>query len=125
MPINIKNGAEIARMREAGSVVALIHARIQEAIAPGVTTAKLDAIARDTLAEAGARSSFLGYHGFPGHICARSMRRSSTAFRAARLGRGGHRLDRRRRDRQRVPRRLGVDLWRGADLGGGGPVAGG
>jgi methionyl aminopeptidase len=70
MPINIKNGAEIARMREAGSVVALIHARIQEAIAPGVTTAKLDAIARDTLAEAGARSSFLGYHGFPGHICA-------------------------------------------------------
>jgi methionyl aminopeptidase len=70
MPINIKNGAEIARMREAGSVVALIHARIQEAIAPGVTTAKLDAIARDTLGEAGARSSFLGYHGFPGHICA-------------------------------------------------------
>jgi len=70
MPINIKNGSEISRMREAGKVVALIHARIEEAIRPGVTTGELDAIARDTLAEAGARSSFLGYHGFPGHICA-------------------------------------------------------
>ena len=70
MPINIKNGAEIQRMREAGRVVALIHGRIQDAIRPGVSTAELDAVARDTLAEAGAVSSFLGYHGFPGHICA-------------------------------------------------------
>ena len=43
-------------------------ARIERAIAPGVTTADLDAIARDTLAESGAVSSFLGYHGFPAHI---------------------------------------------------------
>ena len=76
MAINIKNAAEIQRMREAGRVVALIHARIQEAVQPGVTTAELDAIARDILAEMGARSSFLGYPGppgvpnFPGHICA-------------------------------------------------------
>ena len=70
MPITIKNPSEIGRMREAGRVVALIHARIQEAIAPGVTTAALDGIARQTLAETGAKSSFLGYRGFPGHICA-------------------------------------------------------
>jgi methionyl aminopeptidase len=76
MAINIKNSVEINRMREAGRVVALIHARIQDAVRPGVTTAELDAIARDTLAEKGARSSFLGYPGppgvpdFPGHICA-------------------------------------------------------
>ena len=70
MPINIKNGAEIRRMREAGRVVALIHGRIQDAIRPGITTAELDAVARETLAEVGAVSSFLGYHGFPGHICA-------------------------------------------------------
>src|SRR5687768_4397341 len=76
MAINIKNSAEINRMRDAGRVVALIHARIQEAVRPGVTTAELDAIARDTLAELGARSSFLGYPGppnvpdFPGNICA-------------------------------------------------------
>jgi methionyl aminopeptidase len=35
-----------------------------------VTTAELDEIARETLAETGAVSSFLGYRGFPAHICA-------------------------------------------------------
>ena len=70
MTMTIKNEDEIRRMDEAGQVVAIIHARIERAIAPGVTTADLDAIARDTLVESGAVSSFLGYHGFPGHICA-------------------------------------------------------
>ena len=70
MTMTIKNEDEILRMDEAGQVVALVHARIEPAIAPGVTTAELDTIARDTLAESGAVSSFLGYHGFPAHICA-------------------------------------------------------
>src|ERR687894_3321214 len=70
MTMTIKNEDEIRRMDEAGQVVANIHARIERAIAPGVTTADLDALARDTLVESGAVSSFLGYHGFPGHICA-------------------------------------------------------
>jgi methionyl aminopeptidase len=70
MTMTIKNEEEIRRMDEAGQVVALIHARIQAAISPGVTTADLDTIARDTLGESGAVSSFLGYHGFPAHICA-------------------------------------------------------
>lgn len=69
MTITIKNVNEIRRMDEAGQVVALVHARIQPAITPGVTTAELDDIALDTLDEAGAVSSFLGYHGFPAHIC--------------------------------------------------------
>jgi methionyl aminopeptidase len=70
MTMTIKNEDEIRRMEEAGQIVASIHARIERAIAPGVTTADLDGIARDTLVESGAVSSFLGYHGFPGHICA-------------------------------------------------------
>jgi methionyl aminopeptidase len=70
MTMTIKNEDEIRRMDEAGQVVANIHARIERAIAPGVTTADLDEIARDTLVESGAVSSFLGYHGFPGNICA-------------------------------------------------------
>lgn len=68
--MTIKNEEEIRRMDDAGQVVALVHARIQAAISPGVTTADLDTIARDTLEESGAVSSFLGYHGFPAHICA-------------------------------------------------------
>ncbi|MER3452293.1 MAG: type I methionyl aminopeptidase, partial [Acidimicrobiia bacterium] len=52
---------EIARMRRAGRVVAEMHARIRDAIRPGVTTAELDKVAREVLAERGARSNFLGY----------------------------------------------------------------
>src|ERR671916_1422807 len=70
MTMTIKNEDEIRRMDKAGQVVARIHDRIERAIVPGVTTADLDTIARETLAESGAVSSFLGYHGFPGHICA-------------------------------------------------------
>jgi len=70
MAITIKNEREIARMREAGHVVAVCHQRVQQAIVPGVTTGELDAIVRDTVAEFGAVASFLGYGGFPGNICA-------------------------------------------------------
>jgi methionyl aminopeptidase len=70
LPMTIKNPAEIDRMRAAGRVVVLVHERLRRAIRPGISTGDLDAVARDTLAEHGARSSFLGYHGFPGHICA-------------------------------------------------------
>lgn len=70
MPITIKNERDIERMRVAGQLVALCHHRIAEAIAPGVTTAELDVIVRDTVKEHGAQASFLDYNGFRGHICA-------------------------------------------------------
>ena len=70
MAITIKNESEIARMREAGHVVAVCHARVEPAIAPGVTPKDLDALVRDTIAELGATSNFYGHHGFPGYICA-------------------------------------------------------
>jgi methionyl aminopeptidase len=60
---------EIAKMRRAGRVVAEMHARTREAIRPGVTTAELDRLAREVLERRGARSNFLGYHGFPAVIC--------------------------------------------------------
>lgn len=69
MSMTIKNANEIERMRAAGLVVALVHARIQEALQPGITTQELDDIARETLKANGAVSSFLGYHSFPRHIC--------------------------------------------------------
>lgn len=67
--MTVKSPAEIAKMRDAGRVVAFIHTRIEAEITAGVTTMDLDEIARDALREQGAVSSFLGYHGFPGHIC--------------------------------------------------------
>jgi methionyl aminopeptidase len=60
---------EIAKMRRAGRVVAEMHARTRAAARPGVTTAELDRIAREVLDQRGARSNFLGYHGFPAVIC--------------------------------------------------------
>ena len=68
--IELKTPDQIALMREAGLVVARALAAMRAAVAPGVSTADLDAIARAVLREAGASSSFLGYHGYPAVICA-------------------------------------------------------
>ncbi len=68
--MTIKNEGEIQKMEAAGQLVAYIHSRIEPVIQPGVTTKELDDIARDIIKERGAKSSFLGYHGYPAHICA-------------------------------------------------------
>jgi len=65
-----KSPAEIRTMRRAGRVVAEMHEACARAARPGVTTGDLDRVARDVLARRDAVSNFLGYHGFPGVICA-------------------------------------------------------
>lgn len=70
MGISLKSAADIAKMKRAGHVVAVCHERVRAAIAPGVSTQELDDIVRDTIAEHGATSNFLGHHGFTGNICA-------------------------------------------------------
>jgi methionyl aminopeptidase len=67
-----RSADDLAKMRRAGRVVAEMHARIREAIRPGVTTAELDRVGRDVIERRGARSNFLGYGHppFPGVICA-------------------------------------------------------
>ena len=67
--IQIKSPDEIALMREAGLVVARTLAKLRDAVAPGVTTADLDALAEESIRTQGAVPSFLGYRGFPGSIC--------------------------------------------------------
>jgi methionyl aminopeptidase len=72
--IQLKTPEQIDLMRQAGLVVARALAAMRDAVAPGVSTADLDAIARDVLREAGASSSFLnydiGYGPYPAVICA-------------------------------------------------------
>lgn len=65
----IRTESELASMRKAGRVVAEMLAACAAAVRPGVSTAELDAVAREVLARRGARSNFLGYHGFPAVIC--------------------------------------------------------
>jgi methionyl aminopeptidase len=67
--IQIKSSAEIALMREAGLVVARALAATAEAVAPGVSTADLDAVAADVIRREGATPNFLNYHGYPATIC--------------------------------------------------------
>src|SRR5258708_10488650 len=64
-----KTRPQIALMRKAGSVVAEMHEVCTRAAKPGATTLELDAAAREGLARRGARSNFLGYHGFPAVAC--------------------------------------------------------
>jgi methionyl aminopeptidase len=64
-----RSGEEIAKMRRAGKVVAEMHAVTRQAAKPGVTTAELDALAKDVIERRGARSNFLNYRGFPAVIC--------------------------------------------------------
>jgi methionyl aminopeptidase len=65
-----KSAAEIEAMARAGRVVVETIAAIGEAIAPGVTTAELDAIAEETIRSQRGVPTFKGYRGFPASICA-------------------------------------------------------
>ena len=68
-PIEVKSPAQLAIMREAGLVTAAALHAAAAAVAPGVSTAELDAIAEREIRSAGALPSFKGYHGYPATIC--------------------------------------------------------
>ena len=59
--IPVKTRREVERMREAGRHVAEILLELRERVAPGVTTAELDAFASQAIARRGVTSSFKGY----------------------------------------------------------------
>jgi methionyl aminopeptidase len=64
-----RSSEELNKMRKAGKVVAEMHEATRAAIRPGVTTRELNEVAAEVLANRGARSNFLNYHGFPAVIC--------------------------------------------------------
>lgn len=74
--ISIKSQREIDKMKKAGEVVMLVLNKMEEVIAPGVTTRELDRIAAEVIKSKGAIPSFKGvpcpYGGmdYPGVICA-------------------------------------------------------
>ncbi|MDP9264540.1 MAG: type I methionyl aminopeptidase [Chloroflexota bacterium] len=67
--ITLKTPQDTARMRDAGRVVAAMLARCRAALRAGITTGELDRIAAEELRRHGAKSSFLGYYGYPATIC--------------------------------------------------------
>ncbi|MBU6180444.1 MAG: type I methionyl aminopeptidase [Verrucomicrobia bacterium] len=67
--IQLRSGAELDGLREAGSIAAEVLARTSSLVRPGVTTGEIDRAAADFMADHSCKSAFLGYRGFPGRIC--------------------------------------------------------
>ena len=65
-----KSPAEIEKMRAANQVVARILDELAAMVAPGVSTADLDAAAEAKVRAAGAEPAFKGYRGYPATLCA-------------------------------------------------------
>ncbi len=65
-----RSAAELERMRDAGRLVGEVLTELTAMVAPGVTTADLDAAAEKRILAAGAVPAFKGYHGYPATICA-------------------------------------------------------
>jgi len=76
MAITLRSKREIELMRKAGAVVADVLLKLKEIAEPGITTAKLDSVALQMAADAGAEVLFKGVRTplsgipFPGAICA-------------------------------------------------------
>jgi methionyl aminopeptidase len=67
--IEILSSREIDKLRRAGACAAATLAHVGERIAPGVTTAQIDAWVREDTARRGGEPSQLGYKGFPAAVC--------------------------------------------------------
>lgn len=66
---HVQSADVIERMRESGRIAADAMHAAAAAIAPGVTTDTLDAIAHEYMVDHGAYPSTLGYRGYPKSLC--------------------------------------------------------
>ena len=73
--ITIKSSRELDLMREAGRIIAEAKLAVKNALAPGVTSLEMDALAEEIIKKRGAIPSFKGYQPaphmppFPASIC--------------------------------------------------------
>ena len=67
--IAIKNGQELANMRQACKITAAARALAGEMVRPGIATREIDKAVHDFIVSQGAKPSFLNYSGFPASTC--------------------------------------------------------
>ena len=67
--ISIKTPREIELMREAGAIVGDTHKYLIPYLKPGITTKKIDELARKYILSRGATPSCYHYECYPGNIC--------------------------------------------------------
>jgi methionyl aminopeptidase len=65
-----RSAAELRRLRDVNQLVGSVLAQLRAAVAPGVTTEDLDALAERGIRAGGAVPAFKGYKGYPATICA-------------------------------------------------------
>ena len=65
-----KSPAELEKMRAANQLVAQVLEGLAAMVAPGISTADLDAAAESKVRAAGAEPAFKGYRGYPATLCA-------------------------------------------------------
>lgn len=69
MAVSIKSEREITFMREAGKILAEVHARLGEQIKPGMSTLDIDRIGEKMIRDYDCIPNFLNYNGYPASIC--------------------------------------------------------
>lgn len=69
MAVTIKSQQEIALMREAGRILAKVHAELAQAIEPGISTLDIDQLGEKLIRGYGCTPNFLHYNGYPASIC--------------------------------------------------------
>jgi methionyl aminopeptidase len=67
--ITIRSTDELRKLEEASRIVLETLDLVEKAVAPGVTTDELDAIAEAEIRRQGARPAFVGYRGYPKTLC--------------------------------------------------------
>lgn len=69
MAVTIKSAREIELMRDAGKMLAEVHAKLGEAIKPGISTLEIDTLGEKLIRSYGCTPNFLNYNGFPASVC--------------------------------------------------------
>ncbi len=67
--IYLKTPEQIQQMRTSADLISRTMGEVAGWIKPGVTTRKLDTIAREFIHDNGGKPACLGYEGFPGTLC--------------------------------------------------------
>ena len=67
--ITLKSREEMEILRRCGQIAASLRDQLAQAAQPGQTTRELDTMAERLMRTAGVQPAFLGYRGYPAHIC--------------------------------------------------------
>ncbi len=69
MAVTIKSERELELMREAGKILAKVHAQLGKEVKAGMTTFEIDRIGEEMIRSFGCIPSFKNYNGYPASVC--------------------------------------------------------